>query len=198
MNTLLGPRSIDLIVTSPPYPLTAKKPYGNPSATQYLDWFGPFGRAFRRVLKIGGSLVIDLGGVWIQGSPTKSLYQYEVLIALCRDFGFHLAQDFFWYNPAKVPTSKWVTQDRVRVKDAVNCVWWLSPSRRPKADNRQVLIPYTSATKSVAARAKRQIRPSGHRINPTFATRHRGAIPPNLLAFANTDSTSFYFRYCRE
>lgn len=98
------PKTVDLIMTSPPFGLVRKKDYGNVDSHEYLDWFRPFAAAFKRVLKDSGSLVIDIGGAWISGQPTRSLYHYELLIMLCREFGFHLAQDFFWWNPSKLPT----------------------------------------------------------------------------------------------
>jgi site-specific DNA-methyltransferase (cytosine-N4-specific) len=61
----LKPESVDLIVTSPPFGLVRKKVYGNVDAHDYLEWFRPFGEAFKRVLKPNGSLVIDIGGAWI-------------------------------------------------------------------------------------------------------------------------------------
>lgn len=93
--------SVDLILTSPPFGLVRKKDYGNVDADKYVDWFRPFGEAFKRVLKQNGSLVIDIGGSWIPGQPSRSLYHYELLIMLCREFGFNLAQEFFWWNPSQ-------------------------------------------------------------------------------------------------
>jgi site-specific DNA-methyltransferase (cytosine-N4-specific) len=90
--------SVDLIVTSPPFGLLRKKDYGNVSADSYVEWFKPFAKAFRRALKGNGSFVIDIGGAWNSGLPTRSLYHYDLLIMLCRDIGFHLAQEFFWWN----------------------------------------------------------------------------------------------------
>lgn len=128
--------SVDLIMTSPPFGLVRKKEYGNVDASEYLDWFRPFANAFKRILKENGSLVIDIGGAWIPGQPTRSLYHFKLLIMLCEQFGFHLAQDFYWWNPSKLPTpAEWVTVRRIRVKDAINCVWWLSPTPWPKASN---------------------------------------------------------------
>jgi len=119
--------SVDLVMTSPPFGLVRKKDYGNVDAERYVDWFRSFGVQFHRVLKSTGSLVIDIGGAWIPGQPTRSLYHYELLIMLCRELGFHLAQEFYWWNPSKLPSpAEWVTVRRIRVKDAVNCVWWLS------------------------------------------------------------------------
>jgi len=133
------PKSVDLIVTSPPFGLVRKKEYGNVPADEYVEWFKPFGEMFQQMLRATGSLVIDIGGAWIPGQPTRSLYHYELLIMLCRECGFHLAQELFWWNPSKLPTpAEWVTVRRIRVKDAINCVWWLSPTPWPKASNRRV------------------------------------------------------------
>lgn len=193
-------KSVDLIMTSPPFGLVRKKTYGNADADDYLDWFRPFGNLFKKVLKDTGSLVIDIGGAWIPGQPTRSLYHYKLLIMLCEEFGFHLAQDFFWWNPAKLPTpAEWVTVRRVRVKDAINCVWWLSPTPWPKASNRRVLTPYSDSMKGLLKNgyiAKK--RPSGHDISEKFSWDNGAAIPPNLLPFPNTDSNSHYLRYCKE
>lgn len=196
----IKPKSVDLIMTSPPFGLVRKKTYGNADAGDYLDWFRPFGALFKNALKDTGSLVIDIGGAWIPGQPTRSLYHYKLLIMLCEEFGFHLAQDFFWWNPAKLPTpAEWVTVRRVRVKDAINCVWWLSPTPWPKASNRRVLTPYSDSMKGLLKNgyvAKK--RPSGHDISEKFAWDNGAAIPPNLLPFPNTDSNGYYLRYCKE
>ena len=119
--------SVDLIMTSPPFGLVRKKDYGNVHADEYLEWFKPFAAQFHRVLKDSGSLVIDIGGAWNEGLPTRNLYHFKLLIMLCEEFGFHLAQEFYWWNPSKLPTpAEWVNVRRIRVKDAVNTVWWLS------------------------------------------------------------------------
>jgi DNA modification methylase len=194
------PASVDLIVTSPPFGLVRKKEYGNVGADEYLEWFKPFGEAFKRILKPSGSLVIDIGGAWIPGQPTRSLYHYELLVMLCRQVGFHLAQEFYWWNPSKLPTpAEWVTVRRVRAKDAVNCVWWLSPTPWPKASNRRVLAPYSDAMKSLLKNGyKAKLRPSGHDISKKFSIDNNAAIPPNLIAIPNTESNSYYLRYCNQ
>ena len=96
--------SVDLIVTSPPFGLVRKKTYGNEDAHLYCDWFRPFAEGFRRVLKDSGSLVIDIGGAWKAGQPTRSLYHFELLLMLCEQYGFHLCQEHYWWNPSKLPT----------------------------------------------------------------------------------------------
>jgi site-specific DNA-methyltransferase (cytosine-N4-specific) len=44
---------------------------------------------------------------------------------------------------------------------------------------------------------KPKLRPSGHDISDKFGVDRGGAIPPNLLQFANTESNSPYLRSCR-
>ena len=195
-----APESVHLIMTSPPFALTRKKDYGNEQEDAYLEWFKPFAKQFFRILRNDGSLVIDLGGAWKPGAPVRSLYHFKLLILLCEKFGFHLAQEFYWWNPSKLPTpAEWVNVRRVRVKDAVNTVWWLSKTPWPRASNRRVLQPYSDSMKGLLAtgyRAKR--RPSGHDISENFAKDNGAAIPPNLIALPNTESNSWYLRYCNE
>jgi len=69
--TSLKDESADLIVTSPPFGLVRKKDCGNVESDEYVEWFKPFGRAFRLVLKPSGSLVIDIGGAWIPVRRTR-------------------------------------------------------------------------------------------------------------------------------
>ena len=196
----LKTRSVDLIVTSPPYGLTSKKEYGNEREQKYLEWFETFTTDFKRVLKSSGSLVLDLGGSYKPGSPTRSLYQFKLLIMLCEKYGFHLAQEFYWWNPSKLPApAQWVTVDRVRVKDSVNTIWWLSAGKNPKADNRKILVPYSSSMNNLLETgAIHQRRPSGHDITENFLKDNGAAIPHNVLAIANTASNDPYLTACRE
>jgi site-specific DNA-methyltransferase (cytosine-N4-specific) len=200
LHKTLQEKSVDLIMTSPPFGLVRKKEYGNEDADAYLEWFRPFAEGFRRVLKDSGSLVIDIGGSWKKGLPTRSLYHFELLVMLCREYGFHLAQEFYWWNPAKLPTpAEWVNVRRIRVKDAVNCIWWLSPTPWPKASNRRVLQPYSESMRLLLKNGYTpKLRPSGHDISDKFQRDNKGAIPPNLLALPNTESNDAYQRYCQQ
>jgi site-specific DNA-methyltransferase (cytosine-N4-specific) len=195
----LPDRSVNLIMTSPPYALHFKKEYGNADQGAYVEWFLGFADDMRRVLMEDGSLVLDIGGAWTPRQPTRSLYHFELLIALCRGCGFHLAQEFYWYNPAKLPApAEWVTVRKIRVKDAVNCLWWLSKTPSPKADNRRVLTEYSPDMIRLLKRGYRpKVRPSGHHITEKF-TDNGGAIPPNILIFGNNDANGVYMTRCQE
>jgi len=184
----LPDESVDLICTSPPFALVRKKEYGNVDAHEYVEWFKNFAFQFYRILKPKGSLVIDIGGSWFKGVPVRSLYHFELVIELCKPrseggLGFLLAQELFWYNPAKLPTpAEWVTVRRERVKDSVNTVWWLSKDPHPKANNRRVLRPYSEAMKNLLKNGyNAKMRPSGHDISTKFQNDRGGAIPPNII-----------------
>lgn len=196
----LADGSINLILTSPPFPLNKKKAYGNVRAEEYVEWFLKFAKQFHRVLRDDGSLVVEFGAGWTKGEPTKTIYQYKILVDLCESLNFKLAQEIYWYNPAKLPTpAEWVTVRRIRVKDAVTSVWWLGKTSTPKADNRHVLVEYSKAMRRLFENGYNDgPRPSGHRISKVFGRDNGGAIPPNLLQYSNTSSTSAYLRACRE
>jgi DNA modification methylase len=202
LSKVCEPDSVDLIMTSPPFALLNQKEYGNQSQDEYVRWFQPFADEFWRVLKPSGSLVIDLGGSWEPGRPVKSLYAFELLISLCRrpTRKFHLAQDFYWYNPARLPTpAAWVTVRRLRAKDSINYLWWLSKTPGPKADNSSVTREYTRGMKRLIETGayNRGRRPSGHVVREGFTRDRGGAIPPNLLCISNTGNDKAYVDACK-
>ena len=196
----LPDRSISLVLTSPPFGLRTKKNYGNPEAEKYVEWFRPFAQEVFRVLKDDGSFVIEIGGAWMPGHPTRSIYHYELLIDLVKVIQFNLAQEFFWFNPAKMPgPAQWVTIERIRCTDAVNTIWWLSKTERPKASNRRVLQPYSLSMKRLLKNGYNEgQRPSGHVVSKKWQKDQGGAIPKNLLAISNTASNDVYQRSCRK
>lgn len=199
---LLPADSVDLILTSPPFALLRQKSYGNERQRDYVAWLDEFGEAAHRVLKQPGSFVLDLGGAYERGKPVRSLYNFRVLIDFCDRLKYNLAEEFFWYNPAKLPSPiEWVNKRKIRVKDAVNTVWWFSKGPNPKADVTKVLTPYSDRMKTLLKNPERfykpKARPSGHDIAAGFGKENDGAIPSNLLQIPNTESTSHYLRMCK-
>ncbi|MBF9036836.1 hypothetical protein HKCCE2091_21590, partial [Rhodobacterales bacterium HKCCE2091] len=94
---------------------------------------------------------------------------------------------------------EWVNIRRIRVKDGVNTVWWLSKTPWPRASNRRVLQPYSDSMRTLLSNGyKAKLRPSGHDISEKFAIDNGASIPPNLIAIPNTESNSSYMRYCKE
>lgn len=198
--TALPDESVDLVCTSPPYALHFQKEYGNVAKDKYVEWFQTFGQEIFRVLKPTGSFVLNIGGSYNAGTPTRSLYHFRVLLMLCDVVGFHLAQECFWYNPAKLPApAEWVTVRRIRIKDSVEYIFWLSKTPHPKANNRNVLNEYSADMLRLIERGYRaKDRPSGHKMTGKFQNNRGGAIPSNVIERGNNESNSLYIRNSAE
>lgn len=194
--------SINLVITSPPFALLREKEYGNKSQSEYIDWLVAFAELVHRKLRDDGSFVIDLGGAYERGSPARSLYNFRVLLRFCDDVGFVLAEDFYWHNPSKLPSPiEWVNKRKLRAKDSVNTVWWLSKTAWPKANVSNVLTAYSPRMKRLLADPESFYdpakRPSGHDISKAFGKDNGGAIPSNLLQIPNSESNGQYTTACK-
>lgn len=202
----LEDNSISLIVTSPPFALQRKKEYGNKEQEEYVNWLCSFAQKAYSKLKDNGSFVIDIGGAYEKGQPTYSLYQFRVLIKLCDEVGYKLAQPFYWHNPSALPAPiEWVNKRKIRAKTSVNTVWWLCKQPDCKADIRNVLIPYSDRMKKLLKnpdefiKEEGTVRPSGHVLGKSsWSKDNGGAIPPNLLQIPNTESNTSYLKYCKK
>jgi DNA modification methylase len=207
---------VQMVFTSPPFPLVRKKKYGNLSGEAYATWLAGLAEPLSRLLTPDGSIVIELGNGWNPGTPTVSTAGIKALLAFQEAANLHLCQEFICYNPARLPTpAEWVAVRRTRVKDAFTRVWWLSTSPNPKADNRRVLTEYSDAMRKLLKKGTYTggKRPSEHAIGAgSFLTDNGGAIPPNVLVppasdeyepqailpIANTASMNGYHQLCRE
>lgn len=198
-QTLRG--EVQLVFTSPPFPLNRKKRYGNREGDEYLAWLAALAEPLGDLLTDDGSLVVELGNAWEPGLPVMSTLALKALLQILESGGFVLCQQFVVHNPARLPSpAQWVNVERIRVKDAYTNVWWMSRTPRPKADNRRVLVDYSPAMRELLMRGTYNSgeRPSQHNIGPTsFLTDNGGAIPPNVLTISNTTSTDGYRQYCR-
>ena len=194
--------SVQLIMTSPPYPLLRQKQYGNHSASVYLDWFVRIAEKISSKVTGDASVAINLGDVFESGVPFLSTYQERLIIRLEDDLGWKLCQKFFWQNPAKLPApAQYVTVERSRVKPSVEPIYWMAPKGQPYADNRNILVPYSDSmrAKLAAGGEKATVRPSGHAMTEGgFSKDNGGAIPGNLIIASNTVSNDQYQRACRE
>lgn len=194
--------SVNLVITSPPFALQRQKEYGNLEQHEYIDWFLEFSRLAHQKLRDDGSFVVDFGGAYMKGVPARSLYNFRVLIRMVDEVGFFLAEDFYWFNPSKLPSPiEWVNKRKMRVKDSINTVWWLSKTEWPKADVTKVLAPYSERMKKLIEDPAKfytpKVRPSGHDIGASFGKDNGGAIPPNLLQISNSESNGQYLSGCK-
>lgn len=193
---------VQLIFTSPPFPLNRRKAYGNRQGEEFRKWLAGLAPELKKLLKPTGSIVIEMGNAWEPGRPVMSVLALESLLQFLQEGELQLAQQFICYNPARLPSpAQWVNVDRIRLKDAYTHVWWMAATDRPYADNRKVLTPYSKSMLKLLSTRKYNAgkRPSEHHIGKvSFLKKHKGAIPPNVLTLTNTANDDPYQKYCRE
>jgi len=212
---------VNLILTSPPFPLNKKKKYGNEKGEEYLKWFLEMAPVFSNLLTADGSLVIEIGNSWEPERPIQSLLHLECLMGLVKhpDANLRLVQEFICYNPSKLPSpAQWVTVNRWRTVDSYTHIWWMAKSDFPKADNSKVLKPYSKSMQRLLEKQEYNSgkRPSEHTISEKgFLKDHGGSIahnffelealdenrevrlPHNVLSFSNTNSNDYFLTACR-
>ena len=211
---------VQLIFTSPPFPLNQQKKYGNVQGEEYIHWLAAFAPLFADLLTPTGSIVIELGNAWEPGSPRQSLLPLQSLLKFAEEGNLQLCQEFICHNPTRLPSpAQWVTIERIRVTDSYTRLWWMSLTDRPKADNRNVLRPYSDATKRMHERGQFNAgrRPSGHYVSKdAFLQDNGGSIMPNVIeldpikegkssrlptnafSIAHTNSNDYYLRECKK
>src|SRR2546422_3691042 len=192
---------VQLIFTSPPFPLNRKKRYGNRQGEAYREWLVSFAPKFRELLTKDGSIAIEMGNAWEPGRPVMSTLAMKTLLDFLERGNLYLCQQFVAYNQARLPgPAQWVNVERNRVKDSFTHIWWMSPSMRPKANNTEVLRPYSTAMRRLLSTSKYNAgrRPSEHAIGlSSFLKDNGGAIPSNVLPATNTQSNDEYLNFCR-
>lgn len=193
---------VNLIFTSPPFPLASPKAYGNREGQDYLDWLVSVVKSLIPMLTADGSIVLEIGNAWDRGSPTMSTLPIRTLLAIEEQTNLYLCQQFVWENSARLPgPATWVNKRRIRVKDSHTNIWWFSPTPFPKANNRNVLTPYSDAMKRLISTGKYNhgTRPSEHVISDKFFARNNdGAIPGSTLIMGNTSIDSRYSKWCAQ
>lgn len=213
---------VNLIMTSPPFPLNNKKKYGNLTGDTYRDWFVSLAPLFSEMLAPDGSIIIELGNSWEKKRPVQSLLHLESLLGFVRNetADLRLCQQFVCYNPSRLPSpAAWVTINRIRTVDSFTHVWWMAKTDFPKADNRNILRPYSKSMEALLQRGTYNAgkRPSQHHISEgSFLRKNPGSIMPNvieleaikeeqelrlprnLMSMSNTNSNDFFMKACRE
>jgi DNA modification methylase len=213
--------TVNLILTSPPFPLNHKKSYGNLSGEEYLAWVERIAPKLASLLAPDGSIVIEIGNSWEPQRPVQSLLHLKALMAFVEapDAELRLCQQFICYNPSRLPSpAQWVTVERARVTDSFTHVWWMARTDSPKADNKKVLRPYGDDMRKLLSTRKYNggHRPSEHYINPeSFLRNNGGSIAhnffemtpldenravrlPNVFSFSNNASNDHYSRACKK
>lgn len=195
--------SIDLLFTSPPYPIINGRNYGSFSESDIIELVMKCAPDWRRSLSDTGSLVLNFKDCWLPssvtgGAPVRSIYIDKLVCALTEHAKLHLADRHIFRNPACAPTTPWVTVQKIRA----GCDWehmlWFSRSGRPFADATAVMEPAKeSSVKTYLAKARRNQKnktcESGQnnifeeQVAKAAAGQQIMVLPRTIQTFANSD-----------
>lgn len=101
-------KSIDLIVTSPPYADNRKKTYDGVPVKKYVEWFLPISKELHRVLKDDGSFVLNIKERVVAGE--RGTYILELILAM-RAQGWLWTEEYIWHKKNCYP-GKWPNRFR--------------------------------------------------------------------------------------
>lgn len=189
----IEPGSVDLLLTSPPYPLLHPRAYGNPNHIAWVDWMLRLCEKWLPLLHSEGSMMFNLGPCWRPGEASQSTYAERFLIKIEDDLGIHLLQRLDWHSPSK-PTGPmpWVSRQRKRITSSVEPILWVSPNPNAYGNNRNVLRQYSPGGLRAIREAHKDhrmlARPSGWKFGRNSHTQGDGSVPTTLLTVAPNSS----------
>lgn len=197
---VLLPGSVDLLFTSPPFPLLTAKEYGTSSTAEWLEWMTSLCRDWHELLAPTGSIVMELGDVHYRGMAVQSQYIERLGIALEDQLGMFRPGRLLWEHPSRKGPLIWCGIRRVRLAPTAAPLLWMSKTPDPKADNRRVLRPYVERTtqRYIGQEQEAVVRPGGLNFGKTSWSRDNGgAIAGNVIRSGNASANDAYARACR-
>ena len=104
----LPDKSVDLIVTSPPYADNRKGIYQGVSISGYVKWFLPISKELFRVLKPRGSFVLNIKERTVDGE--RCTYVLELILEMKKQ-GWLWTEEYIWHKKNCYP-GKWPNRFR--------------------------------------------------------------------------------------
>lgn len=123
----------DLIFTSPPYADQRKNTYGGVGPDQYVDWFMPKAAQFLRVLKPGGTFILNIKERVVDGE--RHTYVLDLILEM-RKRGWYWTEEYIWHKKNSYP-GKWPN----RFRDSWERLLQFNKSRDFKFYQDDVMIP---------------------------------------------------------
>lgn len=119
-------KSVDLIVTSPPYADQRKNQYGGISEKEYPEWTRVWMEATKRILKPSGSVFINIRPHIKKGEISDYTLKTRLMI---RENGWKECEELIWIKPDSPPLGS--TQ---RPRRAWESIHWFSQVHNPFCD----------------------------------------------------------------
>jgi len=104
----LPDKSVDLIITSPPYADQRASTYGGIKPDKYVEWFMPIAEELFRVLKDDGTFILNIKEKVVNGE--RHTYVIELILAM-RQMGWHWTEELIWSKRNSFP-GKWPNRFR--------------------------------------------------------------------------------------
>lgn len=182
-------QQVMLCLTSPPYPLSKGRRYGNPDQKEIVNFIMSALEPVIEKLDERGSLVVNVSNdIFLPGSPARSTYVERLIIAL-EDAGLSLMDRLVWRNESKAPGPvHWASKTRQQLNVSYEPIMWFC--KNPllvKSDNRRVLEPHSDRhLKLIAAggEARTSCNSDGsYRLREgSFGASTAGKIPKNVIS----------------
>lgn len=184
---------ITLCITSPPYPLAQARQYGNPAIEIYVDWICRMLEPLVKNLVPGGSICLNVSNdIFERGSPARSTYREELVIALKKRLGLWKMDELIWRNKSKAPGPiQYASIERTQLNVEWEPVYWMTNDpHKVKSDNRRVLQEHTQRhidlIKQGGEQRDVQFSDGAYRIQTgSFSNPTAGRIPRNVLEFGH-------------
>ncbi len=181
------------VISSPPYPLSVPRAYGNPKGTQaYLDFIIQSLEPIVKNLVCGGNVALVVGDVFNPHEPSKSTHIEELTLLLERQLGLRLMNRIPWVSNKPPGPIAWASKRRVQLNEGYETILWMCNS--PKdciSDNRRVLVAHSETHQRLINRGGEQRTATygdgAYRIRPgSYGKPTSGAIMRNVIYQANT------------
>ncbi len=125
---------VNLVVTSPPYADQRDGLYGGMHPDNYVEWFLPRAESIQRALAEDGSFVLNIKEKAVGGE--KHTYVYELVLALRRQQGWRLVDEYCWHKRNCYP-GKWPN----RFRDSWERLYHFTLSPKFKMNQESVMVP---------------------------------------------------------
>lgn len=107
-KNLFPDKSINLIITSPPYADKRKNSYKGVQSDKYVEWFLPISEQLKRVLKDNGSFILNIKEHPSNGE--RETYVLELILEMKKQ-GWLWIEEYCWYKKNSFP-GKWPNRFR--------------------------------------------------------------------------------------
>jgi len=193
---------IVLCLTSPPYCLAKPRAYGNPAASEYVDFICASLEPIVKNLVRGGSIALNISNdVFEPGLPSRALHAERLTIALCDRLGLHLLDRLVWSNPSKAPGPvQWASKSRMLLNVGYEPIFvYTNDPKASLADNRRVLQAHTerhlNLIRNGGEQRERTFSDGAYRLKVgSFGNATEGRIPKNVLTYGHRCSDQIRMR----